>query len=109
MGEPLPVPAPTPVPPVPTPPALPDDAWYAWKPMWRVEGSGAASTIESLQDEAVLKKSYTSSTTLPDADRRFYPAGQVLKLTAEPVQASHDKYWLIHAPNLREMVSGDIR
>ena len=66
----------------------PGPRWYAWKPMWNVTGL----QLTALQDQAVLKKSFASSKTLPPAERRFYPAGAVLPLAAPPVPSPDPEY-----------------
>jgi len=98
----------------PPPPPLHANQWYAWKGMWSVDhcgdsssgsndcsdnssGGGTALNLTALQDQAVLKKSYAPSKTLPPSDVRWYSTGQIVPLLAAPRQASDIAYWLIQA------------
>ena len=93
--------APTPAPPTPptpppTPPApLGGRQWYAYKPMWKVRGSGV---ITATQNEAVLKREFANSKALPPAEVRFFRANASVPLEAGAgavVQASDPEYWRV--------------
>ena len=90
-------PSPAPSPPSPTPSApLTGRQWYAWKKMWALQPHNASMT--ATENEAVLKRTYGPSKSLPPSEVRYFDANASVALQAGGggvVLASDPTYWLV--------------
>lgn len=95
------LPPPTPTPPTPPRRPLPGDEWLAFASQWEVNTT--ARCLTARQDRAVLKKECASSKALPAAEVRFFDAGRVVPLSANPKAtglcgAHEGQYYEVVAP-----------
>eukprot|EP00038_Savillea_parva_P030708 m.79593 g.79593 ORF g.79593 m.79593 type:complete len:771 (-) comp9303_c0_seq2:67-2379(-) len=74
---------------------LAPNEWLASTDVFKLDGSGTNSTVQSTSTASFLKKSEVHSSKLPASEKLQIPKGQSVTIAAGAASTKEDTYWLV--------------